>query len=181
MCVSTKCDFCEDCFWDPLNNCTYTCDITEPCICKKPSVIILEPIPGDGSFDVRTGLYYDEHLERPITAADEIEKDEETWIGIELIDIQKPTLVVVVEKLWVTATDDPDPPEGSVILLRKLPTGCAILHPLMDGYPMPNPFDKENPEKHPHMAFRIDFMGISEAFANIPDFRGFFIHVITKV
>ena len=182
LCVTTKCDECQDCFWDPENNCTYTCDITKPCICGRPKAVILEPITGDGSFDVRSGLYFDEHLERPITADDTIKETDRTFIGIELVDIQKPTMVVVVEKLWVTATKDPDDPDATV-LIRKLPSGCAIVHPLMEGgkYPQPNAYDAANPDEHPHTAFEIDFMGISEGFVDVPNFSGFFIHVVTKV
>ncbi|CBY10445.1 unnamed protein product [Oikopleura dioica] len=51
----------------------------------------------------------------------------------------------------------------------------------MGKYPQPNPFDEENPEEHPHLAFQIDYKAISEAFADVPDFSGFFIHLVTKV
>ena len=153
-CVTeTRCEECQDCYWDPDDNCTYTCDIKDMCYCDS-DVIILEPIPGEGNFEVRSGLYFDEHLVRKVGPDDEIGDDDETFIGIELIDIQKPTMVVVVEKLWVTATEEQNPPSGSVVLMRKLASGCAIMHPIMGKYPQPNPFDEENPEEHPHLAFQ---------------------------
>lgn len=150
------------------------------CYCDK-DIIILDPLLGEGNFEVRTGLYFDEHLVRKVTPNDTIGEDDETFIGIELIDIQKPTMVVVVEKLWVTATKEPNPASDSVVLLKKLPSGCAIMHPIMGNYPQPNPFDEENPEEHPHLAFQIDYKAISEAFVDELDFSGFFIHLVTKV
>ena len=69
--------------------------------------MVLEPIGGGGEFDIRSGLYFDAHLEEEVGNRP-IGENDRTFIGIELIGITNPNMVVTISKLWVTEKDDPD-------------------------------------------------------------------------
>ena len=145
--------------------------ILEPCVCDLIAVV-LEPVGGGGSFDVRSGLYFDEHLvneiDRPIVTGDV------TYIGIELFGITNPNMVVTVERLWATPTADPDDP-NQLLLLSKDVTGCATVNPILGEYPQPNGYDEEEPDGHPHLAFEINAKALTAGFDET------FIHFNTKV
>lgn len=120
-------------------------------------MVILDPVPGGGQFNIRAGLYLDEHLTRPIVDDIPQSPGDRTFVGIELIDITNPTMVIIINRLWLTrGTADPDDPEA-VLLISKDVTGCATVTPMLsNGYPAPISFDPSDPTKHPHLAFEID-------------------------
>ena len=135
-------------------------------------MVVLEPVGGGGSFDISAGLYFDEHLTLPINRR--LQPGDQTYVGIQLIGITNPNMVVTVVRLW--ATNTPDPEDTNMIsLLQSDVSGCATLHPMMKGYPKPNPYDPNEPNPDPHLAFEIDpgdhFAGFTQTF----------IHYQTKV
>jgi len=87
-------------------------------------MVILEPISGGGAFNIRSGLYWDEHLKNPVDR--EILLTDRTFVGVELIGITNPTMTVIIPKLWATmGTDDPAS-ENSVSLIETDISGPVV-------------------------------------------------------
>ena len=135
--------------------------------------MITKPQSGGGSFDVRAGLYFDEHLEVEVDR--DLLPDDHTYVGIQLMGITNPLMVVTVVRLWATDSKDPDDPH-MLLLLSTDVTGCATVHPMMGVYPQPNPYDPNEPNPDPHLAFEIDPKNHFAAFTGPT-----FIHYQTKV
>ena len=146
-------------------------NILEVCVCD-PVVVVLEALGGGGSFEIEGGLYFDEHLTHEVDRP--VQPDDQTYVGIQLIGITNPNMVVTVVRLWATSTSDPNDPDMMTLLQTDI-SGCAMVHPMMGAYPQPNPYDPDEPNADPHLAFEIEpgdhFAGFTQTF----------IHYQTKV
>ena len=70
------------------------------CICK-PNEVILEPVGGNGNFDLRQGLFLDEHLVTELLPGVDFRPGiDQLFIGFELIGVTNPNMVVIIENLW---------------------------------------------------------------------------------
>jgi len=70
------------------------------CVCK-PNEVILEPVGGGGNFDLRQGLFLDEHLVTELLPGVDFQPGiDQLFIGFELIGVTNPNMVVIIENLW---------------------------------------------------------------------------------
>ena len=72
------------------------------CTCE----VILDPIGGEGNFDIDKGLFLDEHLEVPYNPETFDENKDTLFIGFQLIGVTNPTMFVIIERLWITETEE---------------------------------------------------------------------------
>ena len=91
------CDVPPDCTIDQITN-KKVC--YNKCICK-PNEVILEPVGGGGNFDLRQGLFLDEHLVTELLPGVDFRPGiDQLFIGFELIGVTNPNMVVIIENLW---------------------------------------------------------------------------------
>ena len=144
------CDVPPDCSTDNLtgNEICYN-----KCTCK-PNEVILEPVGGGGNFDLRQGLFLDEHLKTELLPGVDFRPGiDQLFIGFELIGVTNPNMVVIIENLWATSSPDKNAPNP--LMLIEKGNDCAKVHPLMGDMPRPNPYEEGDGE-HPHLAFQVD-------------------------
>jgi len=67
---------------------------------------------------IRSGLYFDEHLEQEVDRP--LLETDRTFVGIELLGVTNPLMVIVVTKLWATGIDDPDDPNAITLLTTDI-------------------------------------------------------------
>ena len=92
------CDVPPDCTIDQITN-KKVC--YNKCICK-PNEVILEPVGGGGNFDLRQGLFLDEHLVTELLPGVDFRPGiDQLFIGFQLIGVTNPNMVVIIENLWL--------------------------------------------------------------------------------
>ena len=92
-----ECDVPPDC---TIDNVTKKKMCYNKCICK-PNEVILEPVGGGGNFDLRQGLFLDEHLVTELLPGVDFRPGiDQLFIGFELIGVTNPNMVVIIENLW---------------------------------------------------------------------------------
>ena len=65
---------------------------------------------------MRAGLYFDYHLTEPIDR--DLDDDDRVFVGIELLDIENENMVVTVERLWATETENKED-KDAILLISK--------------------------------------------------------------